>query len=140
MESAYPHLHEVFVLGSQADSRLSSIGSAVLSLYKDGKISFEEAMGFLHYEFALYTKRMYGDTHFDMMGIYDTADPEMVLGLALADADVKLLFISERMKAALDGGDGFLRDAVRCAAAVPDRPEPGHINHIIMEEYDAVQK
>lgn len=116
-DGAYPQLHDVLVLSSQDKNPWSSIGAPLQQLYNEGKISFRRAIKFLQYEYALMSRRMYGEAGFDVIGIYDTVNPEMIIGLALSDADRRILFISERMKAELKGGSRQFRDAVRYAAA-----------------------
>ena len=124
---AYPMLNKASLVASRANKRLSSIGAPLLDLYKANKISFRTAIRFLQDEFALYPKRMYGDASFDFVGIYDTADPEMIIGLSLADAPHKALFISSLVAEEIRNGNKFMKDAVYFAAArcsiivVPDQ-------------------
>lgn len=115
-DGAYPQLHDVLILSSQDKNPWSSLGEPVYKLYRDGKISFKRAIRFLQYEYALMTRRMYGDAELDVIGIYDTVNPDMIIGLALSDADRRVLFISERMKTELKDGSRAFKDAVRYAA------------------------
>ena len=118
MGGAYPFLHNALVLTSRDDNTLSSVGSPVLKMYKDGKMSFKAAMRLLQFEYALIPKRMYGyaDAAFDVLAAYDTVNPEIILAYALSEAKNKALFISDRVEKALNDGDKFLRDAIRYAA------------------------
>ena len=85
-------------------------------MHLEGKIPFSAAFGYLKYEYALTARRFYGDAALDTVCIYDTVDPDLVLGLSLADVDNKVLFISDRMADELSKGNKFLKDAVRTAA------------------------
>ncbi|MBR2547149.1 MAG: CDP-glycerol glycerophosphotransferase family protein [Eubacterium sp.] len=110
--TAYPELYNMDLIASDDTQPLSSIGSAVLDLYKSGKIRFKTAMEYLIHEYGLAPLRMYGGTRFDMVCIFDTDDPETVISLALSPAKQKALFFSDRMADKLLGGDRFLKDAV----------------------------
>lgn len=117
---AYPLLNEVPVIASSSPGRLSSIGATLLELYKEGRISFRAAIRYLQYDYALYTKCMYGDAGFDTIGIYDTIDPGMLIGLALGEAPHKMLFISDRMLSEIADGNVFLKDAIGFSAGQCD--------------------
>ncbi|MBQ3281890.1 MAG: CDP-glycerol glycerophosphotransferase family protein [Eubacterium sp.] len=118
--NAYNDSGRVPVITSRVMHPLSSVGKPVLKLYLDGKISFSKAIKLLAYEYRLTDKRMYGCAQFDLMCIYDTADPETVIGLALSDAPVKVLFLSSEMIKRIRSGSTFLRDAVGFASGYCD--------------------
>ena len=77
---------------------------------------YSAVFGYLKYDYALTARRFYGDAPIDTICIYDTTDPDLVLGLALAEVSNKVLFISERMEAELTKGNRFLKDAIKTAA------------------------
>ena len=109
-------LHDTDLVASRYELTFSSIGKPLRDLYLEGKIPFGVAFGYLKYEYALTARRFYGDAALDTVCIYDTVDPDLVLGLSLADVDNKVLFISDRMAEELEKGNRFLKDAVRTAA------------------------
>ncbi len=113
---AYPMLHDMDLVASRYELTFSSIGKPLRELYLAGRIPFSVAFGFLKYEYALTARRFYGDAPLDTICIYDTTDPDLVLGLALADVSNKVLFISDRMADELAKGNRFLKDAVATAA------------------------
>ena len=113
---AYPMLHDTDLVASRHELTFSSIGKPLRELYLEGRIPFSVAFGYLKYEYALTARRFYGDAALDTVCIYDTVDPDLVLGLSLADVDNKVLFISDRMAEELAKGNRFLKDAVRTAA------------------------
>lgn len=113
---AYPLLNEVPVIASSSVGRLSSIGAPLLNLYKDGYISFRTAIRYLKRDYALFARCMYGDARFDHLAIYDTIDPNIVIGLSLAETSSKTLFISDRMKDEFIAGNKVLADAIGYAA------------------------
>ena len=93
---AYPLLYENNVIGTSSDETwITSLGKSTKELYESQIISFAKAMELLKYDYALVSKRFYGDTKFSSILIYDVLDPEIILGLALADSPVKVLFLSE---------------------------------------------
>ena len=113
---AYPMLHDSLLISSKDKFVYSSIGAPLIKLYKEGKIPFKKAFKFLQYEYAMVSKRMYGDTVFDVLAVYDALKPETILGMALSDANVRLLFISDRMEEKLIAGNSFLADAIKQSA------------------------
>ena len=115
-DSAYPLLHNSLLIDSVDNAQLSSLGQPILDLYKAGRVPFKKAMGYLVHEYGLLPVRMYDRVVFDVMGIYDTVNPEVVLGLALSSAKKKVLFITDKMIEQMKGGDTFMRDAVAFAA------------------------
>ena len=117
---AYPMLHNTDLVASRHELSFSSIGRPLRELYLAGKIPFRAAFRYLKYDYALTARRFYGDAPIDTICIYDTTDPELVLGLALADANRKVLFISERMQNELVNGNRFLKEAVKTAAQYCD--------------------
>lgn len=130
-QNAYPLLSETLVIGSKDDSLLSSIGKPIQELYLNDKISFDAAMSFLIHEYALMPIRMYGNVIFDTLAIYDTINPEIVIGLALSSAKNKLLFISESMLRELLCNNKFLKDAITFAANYCDNivvPNEGYVS------------
>ena len=115
VDAAYPLLHEVSTLASRDNPNLSSIGAPIKQLYLDGKISFDYAMRFLQHEYCLMPKRMYNDTAFDTLAVYDSCDPETIIGMSFMQAKRKLLFLQEPVFDKLVEGDMFLADALRFA-------------------------
>ena len=113
---AYPMLHSTDLVASRYELSFSSIGRPLRELYLAGKIPFRAVFGYLKYDYALTARRFYGDAPIDTICIYDTTDPDLVLGLALAEVSNKVLFISERMEAELTKGNRFLKDAIKTAA------------------------
>lgn len=120
ISKAYPMLYDNFVISTSNDEAwITALGKCAKALYLHQIISFEKAMELLSYDYALIPKRFYGDTRFDSVWIYDVLDPELILGLALADSHTKSLFLSQiQMKQILEGGDRFLRDAIIYAASL----------------------
>ena len=115
-DAAYPLLHESLVLASRDEQMLSSIGLTVMDLYKKGRMSFRRAVKLLCHDYALFTERMLGGAHMDVIGIYDAVEPAAVIGLALSRADKRILFVNSRMRDEIRGGNTLLADAVRYAA------------------------
>lgn len=115
-DSAYPMIAETPVIGSSYDPMLSSTGRAVKELYLSRKISFEKAIAFLQYEYALIPKRMYGEAKFDTLFIYDVVEPEVIIGLSLMEAGSKYLFLQDAVFEKISKGDTFLQDAVMYAS------------------------
>ena len=113
MDGAYPKLHDNLVIDFKDKVRYSAIGSPLLRLYKDKKVTFKQAIKFLHYEYAILSKRGYGDVVFDVACVYDVTKPETVMGIALSEAREKILFISDRMEAEIKDKNRFLIDAIR---------------------------
>ena len=116
---AYPLLRDNLAISTSNDSSwLSSLGKTTKTLYLNGYISFEKAMELLQYDYALCTKRFYGNIIFDSVWIYDVLDPEIIIALALSDAKTRLLFINDaQIKKIRDEGNTFLKDAIKYAAA-----------------------
>ena len=113
--SAYPLLFENPVIGSEDNPHLSSVGKGVLALYHSNKISFNQAMDYLKYDYSLMLLRMFGHTRFDTVILYDIENPEKLIALAQTDAN-KVLFLPDHIVEKLKAEDTFLKDAV-CYAA-----------------------
>lgn len=115
--SAYPMMHENSTIGVSTDMKLSSAGIWVKDLYIKGEIPFEEAIKVLQYDYALYPIRVLGRAKIDTLMIYDTVNPEVLSGLALAPADKKILVMGKDIIDKIENGDIFLKDAIRYASA-----------------------
>lgn len=115
-DSAYPMMAETPVIGTRCSPMLSSMGQVAKALYLDGKISFEKAISVLKYDYALMPKRMYGTAQFDAVMIYDISEPEMIIGLSLAETECKYLFLQKEVFEKIACGDQFLQDAVKYAS------------------------
>lgn len=120
MDGAYPMLHNTLLLGTRDVESASSIGKTIRRIYLKGKLPFSSVIGYLQDEYALIPKRMFGETHFDIVGVYDTVNPETLIGLMLADADKKILFISDRIAGEIRKDNRFMKDAVAYAASYCD--------------------
>lgn len=115
-KTAYPMLFHANVIASKNDEELSSVGTPVRQCYLDGKIPFSKAMEFLKHEYALLPIRMFGETVFDTIGIFDTVNPNMIIALALSGAKERILFVNRQMIERMEQGDRFLKDAIAFAA------------------------
>lgn len=117
---AYPMLYDNFVISTSNDAAwISALGKTTKALYLNHIITFEKAIELLKYDYALISRRFYSDTKFDSIWIYDVLDPELIIGLALADSYIKNLFISQsQIKQIMDRGDRFLRDAIIYASSL----------------------
>lgn len=110
---AYPLFYECPVISSMDSKKwFTALGQVTLQIYKDGKINFNKAFQLLQYDYALVSRRIFGDVVFDKIVIYDTIQPNYILGLALSDAKEKILFITKRMADKIENGDQYLKDAV----------------------------
>lgn len=112
-DSAYPMFNDVPVIGTSQNLHLSAAGKAARTMYKKKMISFAQAVNMLKYDCAIGAKRMFGRADFHLAVIYDVADPEKLMSLALLKTPNKLLFISETMFGALQEKDEFLAEAIR---------------------------
>lgn len=116
-DSVYPEIHDVRVIASDEEQPLSCYGKEVRELYRKGKIPFRLAMHYLKYDYAVMGARMFGHACFDKLVIYDTLDPEMIIGLALSEnAGTKILCLSSSMIRELGRGNRELKTAVRYAS------------------------
>lgn len=114
-EAAFPMLFETPVIGSELTSRVTALGKTIRTMYKDKKISFAQAMGLLQYDYALMTRRIYGNAKFDTVVIYDTPEPERYLEFSVIP-NPKVLFLQKEVLEQMKEGARFLTDAVRFAA------------------------
>lgn len=113
--SAYPMLFENSVIGAERAPHLSGLGKVVRELYHENKITFETALRYLKYDYALVPKRIYGQARFDAVLIYDVDDPERIISLAEMGVPT-ILCLPEAVLEKAKGQDPFLRDALRYAA------------------------
>ncbi len=116
VDSAYPMLHDSMNISSEDDIRLSSVGAPVKELYLKGSIDFKTAMEYLIHEYGVIPVQQYGYSHFDTFVIYDMLDPEMIISMALLEADSKVIFITKDILSEVENGNTFMKDAVRFAA------------------------
>lgn len=113
--SAYPMLFENSVIGAERPPHLSGLGKAVRDLYCENKITFETALRYLKYDYALVPKRIYGQARFDAVLIYDVSDPERIISLTETGAPT-ILCLPDAVLEKAQGENTFLRDALRYAA------------------------
>lgn len=109
--AAFPMFFECPVIGTGADPHLTAIGKAVKELYLGNKLTFEEAMEYLKYDYALMLQRMFGRAKFDTVVIYDVDNPEKVIALAQSGVQV-IMFLPSYVLGKIVNGDRFLWDAV----------------------------
>lgn len=108
---AYPMLAGHAVIGCGSDLHLSSMAKAVKKLYLDNEMSFDEAMGYLQYEYGIISRRIWSRARFDRIVIYDVLDAEKIMVLAMAEGE-KTMFIQPAMIEKLQSGDKLYIDAV----------------------------
>lgn len=108
---AYPMLAGHSVIGCGSDLHLSSMANAVKKLYLEEKMSFDEAMGYLQYEYGVLSRRIWSRARFDRIVVYDVLDAEKILILSMAEGE-KAVMLQPAMLSKLKSGDRFYRDAV----------------------------
>ena len=137
MEKAYPFLLNKKVIGTEngAQILLSSVGSAYKKLYYDGAIDFDKAIEVLRYEYLLHYKRMFGETIFDEIMIYNVYNPEILLSLVFAPAGRKRMNISPAMTKKIRT-DRKLYDAVELAKRVVDVEDNSEYSSIVFPNTD----
>lgn len=135
MNKAYPFILDKNVIGTENDILLSSVGSAYKKLYDDEIITFDEAIEVLKYEYLLHYKRMFGETVFDEIMIYDVYNPEILLALVFAPAVRKRMIISPALTKKIRT-DRKLYDAVEFAKSVIDVEDNTDILELVSENVD----
>ncbi len=120
LSTAYPYLYERPVFGTEGDIILSSLGEKFKRLYLRGLISFNDAMDILRYDYRLMYERMFGKTRFGYMFIYDAVSPEMLISLALSEAEHIYIFVQKDMIENIESGNSFVRDSLRYASYFAD--------------------
>lgn len=113
--SAYPLLFQHPVIGTSSNPHPSAAGKVLFDLYQEEKISFDQAISLLRYDYSVMLIRLYGKAHFDKVLLYDIENPHKVIALAQMDT-VKILFLPTHILEQLQNGDSFLLDAYRYAA------------------------
>lgn len=108
---AYPMLARHAVIGCGSDLHLSSMASALKKLYREEKISFDEVMGYLQYEYGVLSRRIWSRAKFDRIVIYDVSDADKMLILSMVEEE-KILVLQPAMLEKLQSDDRFYRDAV----------------------------
>ncbi|MCD7956830.1 MAG: CDP-glycerol glycerophosphotransferase family protein [Lachnospiraceae bacterium] len=137
---AYPMLFENPVIGSEGKLHMSSIGKIVKEQYLSGANSFQDAMRYLRYDYALLPKRMFGNARFDVVMIYDCDDPEKILGFSEMRATL-MLFLQDSVLDKIAAGESFLKDAVCYAAkrssviAVSSKEQKKHAAELLGRQY-----
>ncbi len=114
-DNSYPLLRDNPVYGMVRDTHLTARGRLLMQKYLERKLSFEEIIPYLQYDYALMIYREYGHVQFDTIVIYDVLDPNLVLALSTMRGE-KILFINEEMVQSIRLGDRLLKDAL-CYAA-----------------------
>lgn len=112
---AYPMLFETPVIGGDMNLHFTGVGAEVRKLMLEETIPFEAAMVYLKYDYALISRRQYGNAKFDIVVIYDAEEVDSFLFLAEMDAP-KILFLQESVLGRIEKGDRILANAVRYAA------------------------
>lgn len=116
-KSAYPMLSEVPVIGTFTNIHPSAAGKVALTMYGEKKISFEDAMAVLQYDYKLVGKRMFGRAKFDLAAIYDVTNPDIILSLAFLHTEKKIMYFSNAMEQKLNTDDAFYKNAICLAAS-----------------------
>ena len=114
-KTSYPMLKEIPVFGTLSNTHMSTLGKGVLQMYREGKLSFEESLEFLKYDYAADAKRMFGEAEFDTIMLYDVEDPLKLLALFYMPGK-KYLFLHESMIERVAEGDMLLKDVLEYLA------------------------
>lgn len=112
--SAYPMLFENSVIGTERDPHLTGKGKTLKNLYLQHSITFEQAIKYLKYDYALMPMRMFGSAEFSLLVIYDVIDPELLLGLAEMQVP-KIMVLTDEMINQVEFENEFLKDAIQYA-------------------------
>jgi CDP-glycerol glycerophosphotransferase (TagB/SpsB family) len=113
-DTAYPLLFNAAVIGTSENIHFGRVSKGAIELYGQGKMSYDELIGMLKYDYFLNAHRWFGDTGFDVEIIYDVADADRLLTLLAVPAQ-RLLFLSEAAVKKLESGDEFFRSTVSYA-------------------------
>jgi CDP-glycerol glycerophosphotransferase (TagB/SpsB family) len=111
MDKAYQLLRDTAVIGASADPHFGRISRGAMELYRQEKVSYDELIGILKYDYYLNAHRWYGSAKFDVEIIYDVTDADRLLTL-LAIPAKRLLFLSEEAVKKMESGDEFFRRTV----------------------------
>ena len=109
---AYPMLFETPAFGYRGEVKLSYEGSEVLSLYKQGKITYREAFEVLKYDYYLNSKAMYGESEFGCIFLYDVSDLHILQSVAMMKAPKKFLYINNALIERLLENDKYTLDVL----------------------------
>ncbi len=113
---AYPMFNEYPVIGSDDDAHLCQQGQKIREMSRQGELSFDKAMRYLRYEYALAGRRIFGDARFSLAVLYDCADADRILTFSSLGSEL-ILCLQEETLDRISEGDPFLREAVLYAAA-----------------------
>jgi CDP-glycerol glycerophosphotransferase (TagB/SpsB family) len=116
-DSAYPMLFNVPVIGCCNDMRFTAIGKSLVKLYNKKKISFNQYIDYMQYDYKAIARRFFGIAKFDKIVAYDMENPDMVLALSQMEGD-KILCLNEKTFELIDENalfkDAMLYFSERC--------------------------
>ncbi|MCR4691760.1 MAG: CDP-glycerol glycerophosphotransferase family protein [Lachnospiraceae bacterium] len=107
---AYPMLFGKNAIGVEGAIHMSALGRAALDLCKDDKLSFEQTMEIVSYDYRAHSKRIFGRAVFDRILLYEIITMDMLLTLLYTEGQ-KILYVTDVMIEKMEEDPMFVKAA-----------------------------